>query len=141
MTRKPKILLLQGPVGPFFDELSKAFEKSGCVIRRVIFNGGDWFYSSGPKRLLYRNGESGWRSFIDNLTDGFQPDVAILFGDERPIHKIAIDTFKQKGIEYWCFEEGYIRPNYVTFERVGNNANSNLRARGAEDLKNRGWPR
>ena len=133
---KPKILILQGPVGPFFDELSMAFEKNGCIVRRVIFNGGDWFYSSGHNRIFYRKGPNEWQTFIDKLTSGFKPDFAIMFGDERPIHKVAIAIFKQRGIDYWCFEEGYIRPNYVTFERVGNNANSMLCENWADELKN-----
>ena len=136
MNGKPKILLLQGPVGPFFDALGKYLEQNRCIVRRVIFNGGDWFYSSGRNLIFYRNGQSEWQTFLDKLSDDFKPDFAILFGDERPIHKVAIGIFTQKGIDYWCFEEGYIRPNFVTFERAGNNANSLLRERGEGDLKN-----
>ena len=36
-----KILLLQGPLGPFFQTLSQALSKAGHEVYKIHFNGGD----------------------------------------------------------------------------------------------------
>jgi capsular polysaccharide export protein len=50
----------------------------------------------------------------------------ILFGDRRPIHQGAIDLARAQGARVHVFEEGYIRPNWITVERNGTNALSRL---------------
>lgn len=49
-----------------------------------------------------------------------------MFNDCRPLHKIAIKVAKSLKIPYFIFEEGYIRPNFITLENKGVNANSTL---------------
>ena len=121
-----RALILQGPVGSFFDKLYETLECGGWEVRRIVFNGGDWFFSKRANRVIYRGGHGNWRSYLTEFLQSFRPDIVFLFGDERPIHKIAIEVFKSQNIDYWCFEEGYIRPGYITFERFGNNGNSAL---------------
>ena len=44
-----RILLLQGPVGPFFWRFAKDLEQAGAQVFKVNFNGGDLlFYPSNP---------------------------------------------------------------------------------------------
>ncbi|MEM7188379.1 MAG: capsule biosynthesis protein CapA, partial [Pseudomonadota bacterium] len=44
----------------------------------------------------------------------------------RPIHKMALKIAGERGLRTHCFEEGYLRPSWITYERDGNNGNSRL---------------
>ena len=72
------------------------------------------------------------RIHFERMIRSERPNAVVLFGDERPVHRVARRIARAFGIPVWCFEEGYLRPNYVTFERDGNNANSPL-PRSPED--------
>jgi capsular polysaccharide export protein len=42
-----RVLMLQGPVGPFFARLATDLALVGAVVFKVNFNGGDWLFSQG----------------------------------------------------------------------------------------------
>jgi capsular polysaccharide export protein len=124
-----RILLLQGPVGPFFRSLAKDLIGSGASVWKVNFNGGDWlFYPSGG--IAFRKALADWPLFLERLLDQHAIDTIMLFGDCRPIHRLARKSAEHRKIDIWVFEEGYIRPNYVTFEHSGVNGNSKISAHG-----------
>jgi capsular polysaccharide export protein len=50
----------------------------------------------------------------------------VLYGDTRPIHAQAVAAAKALGITIHVFEEGYLRPYWVTYEHGGANGHSSL---------------
>ena len=50
----------------------------------------------------------------------------VIYNDTRPLHKTAIQAAHAKGINVHIFEEGYLRPYWITYERDGSNGNSKL---------------
>ena len=50
----------------------------------------------------------------------------VLYGDTREIHQRAILEARKLNIEVHVFEEGYLPPYWVTYERGGSNGNSRL---------------
>ncbi|MES2017067.1 MAG: capsular biosynthesis protein [Pseudomonadota bacterium] len=92
---------------------------------KINFTGGDWLFSGGPS-LAFRKGLDEWAAFFDNVLVTHQIDTVLLFGDCRAAHQIAHEIAARKGVEIGVFEEGYIRPDYVTLERHGVNAHSRL---------------
>lgn len=50
----------------------------------------------------------------------------VLFGDLRPLHRTAVSCARTQGVRNHVFEEGYFRPEWITLEREGVNANSLL---------------
>ena len=50
----------------------------------------------------------------------------VLYGDTRFIHAEAVARAKARGITVHVFEEGYLRPWWVTYERGGANGHSRL---------------
>jgi capsular polysaccharide export protein len=125
-----RVLLLQGPVGGFFSYLARDLTGRGHTVARFCFNGGDLLYSSRFRPINYTGGQKGWRAWLRNFCGNWKPDVILFFGDQRPIHRIAMQVAQERGIEVYAFEEGYIRPSYVTFEKGGNNARSPLLRNG-----------
>ena len=123
--RGKRVLLLQGPVGPFFRRLAKDLSLAGAKVFKVNFNGGDlFFFPTGA--ISYRGPMEEWPAYFEELLDSLSIDTVLLFGDCRPIHQAAIEIVNRKGIDLGVFELGYIRPDYVTLERSGVNGHSRL---------------
>jgi capsular polysaccharide export protein len=123
--RGKRILLLQGPVGPFFRRLAVDFRKAGSEVFKINFNGGDWFfYPRGA--TAFRGTREEWPAFLEQFLTEHQIDMVMLFGDCRPMHREAHGICAARGIEVGVFEEGYLRPDFISFERYGVNGNSRL---------------
>ncbi|NOT98154.1 MAG: capsular biosynthesis protein [Sideroxydans sp.] len=121
--RGKRVLLLQGPVGPFFRRLARDLTQVGAQVYKVNFNGGDWlFYPSGATN--FRGHPEDWPAYFEALLDRLNVDVVMLFGDCRLIHQLAHEIVHRRGLEIGVFEEGYVRPDYVTLERFGVNNHS-----------------
>ena len=119
------MLLLQGPVGPFFWRLAKDLRAVAATVHKINFNGGDWlFYPKGA--LNYRGRMQDWPAWLKDKLQALEIDVLMLFGDSRPIHKQAHAVASELGLEVGVFEEGYVRPHCITLEREGVNGNSPL---------------
>jgi len=118
-----RVLLLQGPLGPFFRRLARDLESAGAKVFKVNFNGGDWFFY--PSRAInYRGSLNEWPAFFDRILGELNVDIVLLFGDCRPLHKAAHEIANHHDVEIGVFEEGYIRPDYITLERFGVNSHS-----------------
>jgi capsular polysaccharide export protein len=118
-----RVLLLQGPLGPFFRRLSEDLTLAGAQVFKVNFNGGDWvFYPSSS--FNYRGRMEDWPAYLEALLDQLQVDVVMLFGDCRPIHAPVHEIAHRYGLKIGVFEEGYVRPDYITLEQIGVNGHS-----------------
>ena len=122
--RNNRVLLLQGPVGPFFKRLSKDLRTRKNSVFKINFNAGDCFFY--PNGLLFRDSIDTLDSFLSRTIQENQINAVVLFGDCRPIHRVALKVATDIGIQIFVFEEGYIRPNHITLEQVGVNGYSLL---------------
>lgn len=126
-TDKRVFMFLQGPHGPFFHRLGKMLRQAGAQTWRVGFNAGDrafWFDRSNY--IPFRGRSEDWPETLKQLIDDKQITDIVLYGDTRPIHSEAVAVARQRGITIHVFEEGYMRPYWVTYERGGSNGNSRL---------------
>jgi capsular polysaccharide export protein len=120
-----KVLLLQGPVGGFFQKLSDYWIDRGAEVIKVNFNpGDDYFYKN--EAIQYKESLYQWARYLKELLISHEVDVVFLFGDCRAIHKPAKSLCESLSIDLWCFEEGYFRPNFYTLEKNGVNYYSSL---------------
>jgi capsular polysaccharide export protein len=118
-------LFLQGPPGSFFWQLGQRLHELGCDIYRINLNGGDQGDWPG-NATNYRGSRKRWTLFIDRfLCDNGITDI-VLFGDCRPLHMAAHRMAQLRKIDVHVFEEGYIRPDWLTLEPSGVNGNSSL---------------
>jgi capsular polysaccharide export protein len=123
--RNKRILLLQGPIGPFFQRLAAEMTDADAQVFKINFNGGDWlFYPRNS--ICYRGDADKWPAFFEHLVDVLKIDTVMLFGDCRIYHAKAYDIARRRGLEVGVFEEGYFRPDYITLEREGVNGYSEL---------------
>lgn len=121
-----RFLFLQGVPGSFMHELGLALNKRGHGIMRVNFNGGDRLNWPSLPYTDFAGRSSEWSAFLQRLVMRFDPTDIVLHGDCRPLHRVAIDMANRLGITVHVFEEGYLRPDWITLEVGGVNGFSRL---------------
>ena len=133
------VLLLQGPAGPFFRRVAGRLRGQGCRVTKVNFNSGEDLYYPGlgfvcgrrasrglADVVRYRGGLEAWPDFFAELVRERAIAAVVLFGDCRPLHAAAIERARSLGVRVLVFEEGYLRPHFVTLEENGVNGHSSL---------------
>jgi len=118
------VLLLQGPVGPFFDGLTSWLLKRNIHVNRIVFSGGDWHDCKKIKPIEFTRQNEEWAVFLKEQCHKLNVDAIVIFGQSRFYHKVAIEVANSVGIAVVVFEEGYFRPGFITLELNGVNAKS-----------------
>ncbi len=122
-----RFLFLQGPHGPFFRKLAQTLRQADAQVWRVGFNAGDAaFWGRDPGYVAYRGTLADWPAALRDLLTIHQITDIVLYGDTRPIHAEAVKQARAAGLRIHVFEEGYMRPYWVTYERDGSNGHSPL---------------
>ena len=120
-------LLLQGPHGPFFDRLGAMLRAAGAGVLRVAFNAGDEHFWSDRARLIRHTGSAeDWPAHLERILGEHRITDIVLYGDTRPVHAAAVAVARASGLTLHVFEEGYLRPYWITYERGGSNGHSRL---------------
>ncbi|QPH54279.1 capsule biosynthesis protein [Pontivivens ytuae] len=125
-------LFLQGPHGPFIAALAARLQAAGHRCARIGFNGGDAAEWRGEGFHACRGGVAELPELLDRLL----PDVTdvVLYGDYRPVHRVAAEAARAAGCRLHFLEEGYLRPHWITYERSGVNGNSPLMDLSLEEI-------
>ena len=128
--RKPDsprtVLLLQGLMGRVFRRLGQQLIKSGHKVYKVNFNGGDRLFWRLPGGIEYRKSLDDWPDTLRTIIAEKGVTDVVLFGDCRPHHLVATAVCRELDVPVHVFEEGYIRPDWVTLELGGVNGHSSL---------------
>ncbi len=120
-------LFLQGPHGPFFRQLGRMLTAAGAKVWRVGFNAGDRaFWAKDQSFIAFAGAPESWETTLAALISKKGITDIVLYGDTRPIHATAVALGRARGLTVHVFEEGYLRPYWVTYERGGSNGNSRL---------------
>lgn len=127
--RQRVVLVLQGAATPFQRRLAAALEAEGARIVKINICGGDVVFWRRPA-IAFRGRFEDWRGFVAGILDREGVTDLVLFGDCRPHHAVAVDLARRRGLKLHLFEEGYLRPGWVTCEAWGVNGHSDL-PRGA----------
>jgi capsular polysaccharide export protein len=121
-----RFLFLQGPHGPYFHSLGRMLTAAGATVWRVGFNRGDRAFWPSASYIPYKGTLADWSdAFATLITDHAITDI-VLYGDTRPIHAQAVSIARSAGLTVHVFEEGYLRPYWITYERGGSNGHSRL---------------
>jgi len=120
-------LFLQGPHGPFFYQLSKVLALAGAQVFKVGFNRGDQaFWWDRHSYIPFTEPLETWPQTVRRLYREKGVTDIVLYGDTRFVHTQATAAARALGLTIHCFEEGYLRPYWVTYERGGVNGYSRL---------------
>nr|WP_077805958.1 capsular biosynthesis protein [Neoasaia chiangmaiensis] len=113
-------------MGPFFERIGEALRRDGYEVFKVNFNGGDRWFWNLPGAINYRDTVENWPDALRHIILQHGITDVLLFGDCRPMHSVALDVCRNLHIPVHVFEEGYLRPDWVTLELGGVNGHSSL---------------
>ncbi|NOE33276.1 MULTISPECIES: capsule biosynthesis protein [unclassified Ruegeria] len=129
-------LFLQGPHGPFFSALGKMLRSTGAQVWRVGFNAGDQaFWADKASYVPFLDAAETWPETLAGIIAEKGITDIVLYGDTRPVHAQAVHVARAHGAIVHVFEEGYLRPWWVTYERNGSNGNSHLMSLGTNQMR------
>ncbi|MFK7892114.1 MAG: capsule biosynthesis protein [Granulosicoccus sp.] len=123
---KANALLLQGPVGPFFSRIGKDLDSRGFTVFKINFNGGDRLFYRNQGAFDYTGNVQNWGVYLERFIQNKGITRVYLFGDCRIYHRIAKQVAARLNVRVFVFEEGYIRPNFITLEEGGVNGHSSM---------------
>jgi capsular polysaccharide export protein len=119
-----RVLMLQGPMGNFFNRVAAWLEQHDIDVRKINFNGGDWFFHRKLNATDFRGALADFPRFLKCFIDAHDIDGIVCFGDCRQYHVAAKQVADMLGVPFFVFEEGYVRPDYITLECGGVNVQS-----------------
>ncbi|MFD1913845.1 capsule biosynthesis protein [Halodurantibacterium flavum] len=129
-------LMLQGPHGPFFHQLGKSLRAAGATVWRIGFNNGDQvFWPDRDSFIAFQGAPEDWPAFYGHVLAEQNVTDIVLYGDTRPVHAQAVAIARRLGLTVHVFEEGYLRPHWVTYERNGTNGNSRLMSLDVPEMR------
>lgn len=114
------VLLLQGPFGPFFQTLARRLRQEGETVYRVVFNGGDVNFAD--ERAIRYRGAAGkqWQAYFTNLLKSLDIHAVLFYDPHRVYHAAAKVICERLNIPCFAFADGFLGPNYITFEHCEN---------------------
>ncbi|MCI4662903.1 MAG: capsule biosynthesis protein CapA [Neomegalonema sp.] len=126
---------LQGPHGSFFPELAEALQHLGHYCFRIGFNISDEVeWANAAQYVPFRDPIELWPAAVRAIFLRSSVTDLVLYGDARPYHRMAIEAARESGIRVHFFEEGYLRPFWITYEREGVNGSSELMKIALDDI-------
>jgi capsular polysaccharide export protein len=124
---KPRhFLMASAPFGPFGRELAEALRSQGARCSRIILNAGDLLDWQGRESFTYFGAAALWPDWLTALIERESVTDLITYGDSSVYSAAAIAVARQHGLRIHILEQGYFRPDWITLEHEGVNANSSL---------------
>ena len=124
---KKNVLLLQGPVGTFFNHFKRFCYKQGVKnVYKINFHLGELISYFDTNAYFYRGTVEAWGQFLKDVLQKHKIEQIFFLSTTRIYHQIALQIAKELDIEVYVFEQGYIRPDYLTIEQNGVNVETNL---------------
>lgn len=119
-----RFLIVTAPFGRFGRILADVLSERGAVVSRMMFNAGDMIYWRRPNGIKFTDSVEHWPERFQALAGDFT-DI-IVFGEGGPYNQAVLTQADALSAQVWVLENGYFRPDWVTVERNGVNASSQL---------------
>ncbi|WP_209017744.1 capsule biosynthesis protein [Roseibium aggregatum] len=118
------VLFLQGPPGVFARTIADSLEKAGASTRRVNLCAGDWIGWHDRRCTSYRGSLRNWPNWLRAYCLDQKITHIVYYADRVPYHVAAAEVGAELGITCLTFENGYLRPDWITLEHCGMSAHS-----------------
>ncbi|MGE4531818.1 MAG: capsule biosynthesis protein [Acidithiobacillus sp.] len=118
------VLFLQGMPSPFFYRIAQKLETHGCRATRINLCAGDRLFWPGKNAVDYRSTTAAWPDFVRTFMRTQNVTDLVLLGEQRRYHREAVVIALEMGVTVTVTDFGYIRPDWVTWERNGMSGSS-----------------
>jgi len=102
--------------------LAKRLASFGVTTHKINFNGGDRHFGWADHQVDFPGREGDWPAFLRSYLLEHDVSAVFVYGDCRRYHRKARAVCGELGVPFGVFEEGYLRPDFVTLEWDGVNA-------------------
>ena len=113
------VVFLQGMPCAFFTNVAAQLREAGLRTTRINLCTGDALFWRGPNAVNYRGTYRRWPDFIARFFEREGVTDLVLLGEHRYYHREAVEAAKARGIAVTVTDFGYLRPDWITFERDG----------------------
>lgn len=128
-----RVLLLQGPIGNFFNEFAKYINQKGGIVHKIHFTYAEKLFYRQTNTFLYKQTLREWPHFFIRFVRKYKINKVYLMNDSRPYHRSIVKICHNMDIDMYAFEDGYFRPGFITLEPFGVNGNSHFSKYGYDD--------
>lgn len=113
-----RVLMLQGPASRFWARLADALEREGHHVTAVHLCLPDILYWRRGSGRSYRGRLSDFEGWIEALMAREGITDVLYYADRLPYHIAAARAAGRLSLRAWAFENGYLRPDWLTMEPV-----------------------
>jgi capsular polysaccharide export protein len=106
--------------------MAGGLDARGARCTRVVLNAGDALDWGRGDSVPYRGRRDGWPRWLSKLIARECVTDLVAYGDSSAYAAAAIELARTLGLRIHVLEQGYFRPDWITLEREGVNANSHL---------------
>lgn len=107
-----RVLLLQGPNGPFFFRMASRLRGLGAKVFKISFNLADILFFPS-RQSVFTQPLSEWADYLAGYCSENEITDVILFGPFRSYHATALNELGEK-LSLHVFDEGLIRPHHIS---------------------------
>ncbi|WP_269582395.1 capsule biosynthesis protein [Roseibium sp. Sym1] len=118
------VLFLQGPPGVFARTIADSLEKAGAKTCRVNLCAGDWLGWHDRRCTSYRGSLEDWPDWLRSFCVQRKVTHIVYYADRVPYHVAAAEVGAELGLTCLTYENGYLRPDWITLEHCGMSAHS-----------------
>ncbi|WP_208988542.1 capsule biosynthesis protein [Labrenzia sp. VG12] len=118
------VLFLQGPPGVFARTIADSLEAAGAQTCRVNLCAGDWLNWHDSRCTSYRGRLEDWPDWLRRFCRECQVTHIVFYADRVPYHVAAAEIASELGLACLTYENGYLRPDWITLEHFGMSAHS-----------------
>lgn len=118
-SRERTILFLQGHPSAFWAEMGDALRARGWRVLKVHFCLADRLFWGNRPAVTYRGRFKNWENWLRQYCQREGVEEIVYFADRLPYHVGAQAVGRLLGISCRALEFGYLRPDWLTFERNG----------------------
>jgi len=118
------VLFLQGPPGLFSRTIADSLEKTGAKTLRVNLCAGDWLGWHDSRCTSYRSSLKEWPDWLRTFCREHKVSHIVYYADRVPYHVAAAEIGAELGLTCLAYENGYLRPDWITLEHWGMSAHS-----------------
>jgi capsular polysaccharide export protein len=119
-------LFISAPFGPFCHDLAAELRRSGARSTRVLLNAGDVLDWGMRHAIPYFGSWAAWGDWLRHTARRECVTDIVTYGDSSPYAALAVRVASELGLRTHVLEQGYFRPDWITLENSGVNANSSL---------------
>ncbi len=123
-THKRTVLFLQGPPSDFPRVVADELERLGHRTLRINLSLADWLLWRDRRCTAYRGRLEDWPSFLEGYVDAHAVTDIVFYQDRFPYHSAALGIAQRRGLRAIAYENGYLRPDWITAELDGMSARS-----------------